>query len=254
MIPSLHKLPEFLILGAQKGGTTSLYRWLAEHPDFRSASTKEVHYFDNRYDQGLAWYRRHFPARWNRGAGTVTGEATPSYLFAPAVPGRVAETLPNARFVVLLRDPVKRAYSHYHHNVRMEREPRPFAQAVEEECAALDAAGPEPDETRFPRNAYVERGLYARQLERWFRHVDHERLMILFSEDLFARSAEMLARVAEFVGLAPRAWGDVGEERKAYNKYQYEPIDPAVAESLADWFRPHDEQLGALLDRPPAWR
>lgn len=255
IVSKFHPLPDFLILGTQKGGTTSLYRWLAEHPGFRAARTKEVHYFDNRFDRGTGWYRGHFPPLWRRGRGTITGEATPSYLFAPSVPARVAATLPHARFVVLLRDPVKRAYSHYHHNVRMEREPRSFADAVAEEVGALDAEPvPDGDEpSRFRRNAYVERGLYARQLERWEEAVGRDRLRVEFSERLFSAPTEVLTEIAEFLGLRPFAW-ERTETRRAHNRYPYDPIDPAVAAELAAWYRPHDDRLAARLGRALPWR
>ena len=256
MLARLHPLPDFLILGAQKGGTTSLFAWLSEHPDLRPASKKEVHFFDNNFERGEGWYRRHFPPRWRRRSGDRTGEATPSYLFAPRAPERVAALLPAARFVALLRDPVKRAYSHYHHNVRMNREPRPFEECVRAECAALDGDAPAETDRSFRRGAYVERGVYVDQLERWAAAVGRERLMVSFSDDLFRAPDRTLADVARFVGLAPHDFGAgaAKEGREARNKHPYAPLDRATAERLAAWFEPHDARLAAWLSRPVPWR
>ncbi|HLF41664.1 MAG TPA: sulfotransferase, partial [Acidimicrobiia bacterium] len=122
----LRPLPEFLIIGAQRCGTTSLYKYLAEHSQFRSATlkTKGVHFFDTRYDKGMAWYRAHFPSalyrswfRARHGADLVTGEASPYYLFHPQVPYRLAEHVPAVKLIVMLRDPIERTYSQWQHEL-----------------------------------------------------------------------------------------------------------------------------------------
>src|SRR5581483_4847486 len=104
-------LPDFVILGTQRGGTTSLYRWLVSHPDVAPAMKKEVHYFDDHYHHGLRWYRAHFPVRR---AGRITGESSPYMLFHPLAPERAAADLPDrTRFIVLLREPAESAISQY---------------------------------------------------------------------------------------------------------------------------------------------
>ena len=121
----LRLLPDFLIIGTQRGGTTSLYNYLVEHPGIGAASIKEVHFFDTpHFKQGLAWYRGHFPSAFQRyyverslKHGFVTGEASPYYLFHPHAPKRVAGLMPQMKLIVMLRNPVDRAYSHYHHEV-----------------------------------------------------------------------------------------------------------------------------------------
>ena len=105
-------LPSFLILGAQKAGTSSLYNYLRQHPSLRLPQKKEMHFFDLYYMRGLKWYARQFPAFvFNR--TKKTGEATPYYLFHPAVAERVATALPNVKLIALLRDPTVRAFAHF---------------------------------------------------------------------------------------------------------------------------------------------
>ena len=118
-------LPDFLIIGTQRGGTTSLYHYLQAHPCIRPASTKEVHFFDTKFHKGLAWYRGHFPTRIEQssvnrlhGHSLMTGEATALYLFHPHAPKRVAKALPFVKLIVLLRNPVDRALSHYYHAIK----------------------------------------------------------------------------------------------------------------------------------------
>ena len=135
--PKIGALPDFVIIGAQRSGTGRLYGLLTRHPDVERASVKEVHYFDrpDNFRRGIEWYRRRFPARRRGSQRHITGEATPSYLVDPPVPERIAEAVPEVRLIVLLRDPVARAYSHFHMAYRKGNETRSFEEAVEEEQA-----------------------------------------------------------------------------------------------------------------------
>src|SRR4051812_20031887 len=114
----LRGLPSVLIIGAQKSGTTSLSSYLVEHPDMLPSLRKEVHYFSFNYERGVNWYRAHFPYTHHLRRGALTLDATPYYLVHPLVAQRAAQLLPHAKLVVLLRNPVDRALSHYQHEVR----------------------------------------------------------------------------------------------------------------------------------------
>ena len=144
--------PDFLIVGAQRGGTTSLYHYLSAHPQISASVIKEIHYFDLYYGCGENWYKAHFaPPWWLNVRGALTGEATPYYLYTPAAAARVAALIPDVRLVVLLREPVRRAYSQYHMAVQQGTETYSFSEAVEREADRLQAErdtrlrqGPEP--------------------------------------------------------------------------------------------------------------
>ncbi|HEU4450782.1 MAG TPA: sulfotransferase domain-containing protein [Gaiellaceae bacterium] len=225
-------LPSFLVLGAQRAGTTTLFDHLLRHPDVRGPHAggdevewrrKEVHFFDERFWRGLDWYRSFFPLAASRriarlrGGDLVAGEATPYYLFHPLVPERVAKTIPEVGLIALLRDPVERAYSHYQMMRRTGREKLSFAEALaaEEErlASAVElAAGEEEgafgDDRRrrhhhHRHRAYFARGLYAEQLERWLAHFPREQLLVLLAEDLFARPSAVCEDVVAFLGLRP---------------------------------------------------
>jgi hypothetical protein len=110
--PVTGALPDFVIIGAQKCGTSSLYHLLTRHPHVERAATKELHFFDLLFDEGIEWYRQCFPPpKLKDGRRTIHGEATPGYLFHPLVPERMAEAVPQARLIALLRNPANRAYS-----------------------------------------------------------------------------------------------------------------------------------------------
>lgn len=237
-----------------KAGTTSFFTWLCAHPRIVPPRRKEIHFFDARYDRGLAWYRRCFPPIWSTPAGAVTGEATPKYLYHPDVPGRVARDLPGVRAIALLRDPVARALSHYHHAVRTGRERRPFAQAVGEEIEALRRAEGRAPFPPLARRAYVGRGIYAPQLRRWFDALGRERVLVLDAGAFFERPAEELERALDFLGLAHSPAVRRAALGSPRNRHSYPPEDPAVLAALRAFFEPWDEELGSLLGRPAPWR
>lgn len=257
----LRMLPSFVVVSVERGGTTSLYRYLTAHPCIGEAFRKEVHYFDMNFDRGTDWYRAHFPLRawsaWSRlrhGAG-IAGEASPYYLYHPHVPLRLARLLPEVRIVALVRNPVERAYSHYHLNVRQGKEDLPFEEALERENARLggeweklctDASYWSERHYQF---AYRGRGLYAERLEEWHRHFSAEQILVVRSEDLYADPASVVTRVFHHLGVPPHALTGY----KAYNQKPYPDLAPETRRRLAEFFAPHNERLYALLGRDLEW-
>jgi hypothetical protein len=239
-------LPDFVVIGTQKGGTSFFYRLLAEHPLVREAAAKELHFFDNKFSEGVGWYRRCF-SKGKRvfGQRTITGEASPSYLFDPQVPERMAQIIPDARLIALLRNPVDRAYSHYQMEVRRGKEARSFEEATQEEMSWAEGEG----NTVDVRYAYLRRGLYAKQLERFSFFANRDRLLVVKSENLFTRRLEVLEDVLRFLRLAPFESTLASPAGRA----TYEPMDPATRRRLERFFAPHNERLYALLSTDFGW-
>ena len=261
MLRHLHRKPDFLIIGAQKAGTTSLHEHLCAHPRVAGAPEKEVHYFDNQHARGAQWYLSRFPSRARlflrglRAGGRVAcGESTPMYLFHPLAPQRIAELLPDARLIVLLRDPVQRAYSHYRHNRREGWEPLPFEEAIAREPErlqpALDSLRADPDrlDTRLHAFSYLARGRYLEQLLRYEALFPRERILILSSEEYFSDPQRVYAETLRFLGLPPFAL-----PAPALNRGDGADLAPATRERLREYFRPHNEALFAHLGRRFAW-
>ena len=202
-LAGLRGTPSFMVIGAQRSGTSSLYRYLAAHPEGRPSVRKETEYFTRSYGEGPTWYRSHFTLR----RSGCSFEATPDYLFHPLAPARVATDLPTCRLVVLLREPAARARSHWQHMTRIGFEQLSFADALDAESERIDTdlarleAGAPVVEGPLLRYSYRARGFYAEQLERWQVLFPPEQLLVLRSEDLFADPAATLARVEQFVGL-----------------------------------------------------
>jgi Sulfotransferase domain len=254
-------LPDFLILGAQKAGTTALYAYLREHPALTGPAWKEVSFFDRHFWRGEAWYRGNFPnklylraVRARAGVDAIVGEASPSYVFHPQAPERVAAFAPAARLIVLVRNPVDRALSHYHHEVALGREPLPFEQALDDEAIRMEGELERMRDPRYFSHAwwnftYQGRGRYAEQLERWLEHFPHEQLLVIPSEDLLQRPRETYAHVLDFLGAPPH-------ELAAYPRIferEYPPMEPATRDRLREHFAEPNRRLYKLLGRDLGW-
>jgi Sulfotransferase domain len=256
-------LPDFVIPGAAKAGTTSLYGWLSQHPFVRPASQKEVHYFDYSYYRGDDWYRSHFPLERDRiafqaehGRPFLTGEASPSYITHDWAPERLAGRLPEVKLLITLRNPVDRAYSQYQMTRREEQEPfESFMEAVEAEEARL---APELARTRVDRRysswwigcwSYKMRSRYAEQLERWLELFPREQFHILTLEELASDPQGTLDRVHEFLGLPSHRYEDLEPLHTA----TYGAITPEVRSWLTEYFRPHNQRLYELVGRDLGW-
>ena len=175
-------VPGFLLIGAQKAGTTGLYEALATLPGVGSPSAKEVHYFDQKVLRPSSWYFAHF---WGS-HGLLWGEASPEYLDTPDVPTRVQALLPDVKLIVSLRDPVARAVSHYHHSVDFGYEHRTLEAAVADELR-LEAAGAWDSTMDRMRFGYLARSRYAGSLASWLELVSHDRLLVVVAEERPAR-------------------------------------------------------------------
>lgn len=255
-------MPHFIIIGGQRCGTTSLYEYLKKHPCIFSALVREVHFFDDNFAKGVSWYRAHFPTLLYRNyiksirkQDFVTGEASPYYLFHPHAPKRVHETIPRVKLIVLLRDPIDRAYSHYHHEVRLGFENLSFKEAIKKERerlrGQLEKIANNDNYVSFNHNhySYVSRGIYVDQLKIWMRFFPRKQILILKSEDLFDNPSRNFDSVTDFLQL-PK-W-----QLKEYRKYHvghYTKMGATIRKQLLDFFEPHNQRLFDYLKMDFGW-
>jgi hypothetical protein len=245
--------PDFVIIGAQRSGTTSLHAYLAAHPRVEAPNSKELHFLTDRFQRGREWYLGQFPEAIP--CDHLTGEATPYALFHPQAPGRLRAIAPHAKVIVLLRNPVERAYSHYEMERARANEPLDFASAIAAEAERL--GGEEERLTHDPlyvswahkHRSYLARGDYAPQLLRWFKTFPPEQMLIVRSEELYERTAESFATVAAFLGI------DSGTEVSfgVHNRGSGAAIDPLIRDQLVEHFRSLNADLAKLLGWDPGW-
>ncbi len=249
---TLKQGPDFIFIGGQKCGSTSMYNYLIEHPKILPATKKQVHFFDRYFDKGIDWYLAQFPAIRQ---DDITGEATPSYLFHPLVPQLVSKFLPEVKLIVVLRNPVDRLISHYNMLLRKNTESLSLeaALACEIERTQFDwnkiIMGETYDYKTYNRYSYLSRGIYVEQLKRWMTLVAKEQFIILTSEEFFRSPATILNQVFEFLGLSHYQL----DEYIPYGKAVYPAISQSIRHTLAEFYRPYNQQLEEYLGMSFHW-
>jgi hypothetical protein len=256
-------VPDFLVIGAQKSGTSSLLEYLVRHGSYLRPLLKDVYFFDKDYHRGLDWYLSFYPdlaakraAERRVGGRVVTGESATHYLLHPWSPARVRETFPDIRLIVLLRDPVQRALSHYYHNRRSGAETVDTALdafLMEEERIAADYNRMQADSGFYSRSvatySYLARGRYAEQLQRWFRQFPREQILIMCSERFFADTDMQFRSICRFIGIAERsleAYPAAGQGRRRGG-------DEKAITLAQEYFTPYNEALYGLLGERYDW-
>ena len=239
--------PDFLIIGTERGGTSSLYSYLLTEKSARivGALRKEIHFFDQNYTKGWTWYLAHFPVRND---DILSGEASPHYYFFEEAAERVARVLPNASVIILLRNPIDRAYSHYQHEVELGYEKMSFEDAISREFNMsngdwrrknLRANGT----SQYVHFSYLSKGLYVEQMKWWLERIPRERFLILKSESFFNNPGQVLSEVLQFLKLPPT-------DRSAFTKYNeghYGPMGQEMRSRLKAFYEPYNRQLSELL-------
>ena len=246
-------LPTFIVAGAQKGGTTTLHAMIERHPEVFVTRPKEIHYFDRHYAKGLEWYSSMFqPGPGQR----AWGESTPLYMYEPLARRRMCRDLPDARLILILRDPVARAYSHYWMNRSKGVEDiETFEEAVRIEAERRAASS----RRIAARYAYLDRGLYIDQLNALEASYGRERLHVLLLSDLTASTTLRLTEVFTFLGVDPTMAVDIpllhqksfrkGATASTVTSATYPPLEPATADRLREYFAEPNERLSAWLGR-----
>lgn len=234
-------LPDFLIVGAQKCGTTTLHYALGKHPEIFMSAPKELDFFedDDNYARGIDWYASFFQrSRF----GQVVGEASPEYFHYDHVPARIAKALPQVKIIVLFRNPVDRAYSGYWHSVRVARETLSFETAVQIERERIQAS---PHNMKF--YSYTHRSEYARQLRPYLELLSASQLLVVISEEYFDDPHREMKRITEFLGVHcdVQLFGNVhGVVRNAGYT-----VRSATAQKLYPSVRRHFPNLARVLNR-----
>jgi hypothetical protein len=262
MTAAYRTLPDFLIVGEAKAGTTTLYDLLSRHPQVAPAAMKEVHFFDLRFSRGVEWYRAQFPLSYRvrggyegPGARLCTGEASPYYMLHPHAPRRIKALLPHVRLIVLVRNPIERAYSHYHHETRAGRESLSFEEAIDREPERLAGerermlADEHYSSAPYRRNSYLRRGQYADQIDALHALFDPRQVLVVCSEELFKSPHKAYGEVISFLGLP--AVNKTAIRRQ--NSGSYAPMSAATRSRLVAYFEPHNQRLYQLLDRDLRW-
>lgn len=236
----LRRLPDFIIIGAQKSGTSSLYYYLSQHPSLTLSVTKEVHYYNyyRRQGKNLSWYKSFFPLKI-KSVNKKTGEASPYYLFDEGAAEQIKRDIPNVKLIALLRNPIDRAYSAYNMNVtRGNRQiPRTFEQAIANQNLSMEAS-----------EVYLLRGNYAEHIKKWLKHFRREQFLFIKSEEFFNDPRSTLQKVYNFLEIDENypdnlsaqeigAYSELSTQTRARLENYYARPNRELAELLGDEFQ-----------------
>ena len=260
----LHVLPDFYLIGAQKCGTSALYDYLVQHPCIHPCSTKEPRFFDKYFNRGINWYKTCYSYTLKKNIEQkifhrkfLTGEATERYLEHPHVSKRIKKTTPNAKFIVLLRNPIDRAYSHYNMRYKSKKEKLSFENAIESEKNRTENEFKKmlDDENYYSKDyfhhSYLDRGIYIDKLKRWMEVFPKEQFLIIQSEEFLENSSKIYYNVLDFLKLDK--WEPDSFTLYKKRKIIDDKISTDLRKYLLDFFEPHNEELFNLINKKFDW-
>ena len=262
----LRNMPDFIIIGAGRAGTTSLYSYLIQHPLIAAAltdnneSVADLHFFEYIISNSIQWYRSHFPILFSKSNkhknSFITGEYTSTYMYHPDVPKRIFNLLPKIKLIVILRNPIDKAYSTYQQQFRFGEYTTSFEDTINAEFRRIDLNKDFPelnsnnyDFENFVAQNIIRHGVYADYLETWLKIFDRKQILILNSDDLKKSTKETLRRVFNFLNVSNYDIKDTSQ----VNVGKYPTINKITRKKLIEFFKPHNQRLNKLLDTEFNW-
>jgi tetratricopeptide (TPR) repeat protein len=239
------KAPDFIIVGATKCGTTSLFVYLNQHPQVLSPHKKEINFFNRNFEMGVPWYLAHFPAIADADE-FITGEASPIYLYDEQVIQRVKQLFPETKLIVMLRNPLDRTISEYYHAVNHGLENRSFIEIIEFEKELLAT---QPRSKVMQNFGYLLNSIYVEKVAKWMTNFPTENILIIESESFFKEAKVIMAKTWDFLDLPHIAY----EQDIHHNIGSYPPVTPEIKQKLQEFFIPYNQELEQYLDRKFNW-
>ena len=252
-------IPDFLVIGAKRCGTTSLYQHLPEHPCISKSPYDNMGFFNDNFHLGVNWYKSFFPTTFTRDkikskfGGFLAFDVTTKYMEEESTANNVYQTKPNMKIIIILRNPVDRAYSQYHLSVRQTAERRSFEDVVEENMNRLNKESHEHYEIK-PRfsakeDNYLKKGLYALQLRYWLKIFPRENILTVSTEEFESNQQIIYNKIFEFLNISKFEV----KNTKKMEKGNYPPIKSETRNLLLDYFRPHNHELFELINMEFDW-
>ena len=257
--------PTFIIIGAGRSGTTALCDYLTKNKDGFEASTKELHFFDEYFDKGIKWYRGNFPTIFHKfylenilHRKIIAGEATAAYLHNPLVAKRVASTIPDVKLIVILRNPVDRAHSHYRRRFERGGENNSFENVMEKGLTYLQQKKDKEVLDKVPQqylsHSYISRGLYYEQLKIWTKYFPKSQIFLIKSEDFFDDPLSVLHKVYKFLGKKNINLKNISNLKINKNIGGYNvKLDQNLRRKLTNFYKPHNEKLNKFWNVDFSW-
>ena len=254
-----HALPDYLIIGAAKSGTSSLYEYLNHHPSIIPCVVKEPNYFTVYYDRGLDWYKSCFPFKIQKiitqGQKFIVGEATARYYWYPFATERAHSVVPEAKIILLLRNPIDRSYSHYKMRFNNRKVKQSFEEEIRDELKNLEGEWEKMlnDKSyfsfKFNSNGYLSKGLYINYIKKWFEFYPKNQILVIKAEDFFSDPEKITNETLEFLGMRPLKLKKYEIMRKGLESQ----LKPETRQKLVEYFKPYNQHLYKFLERDFGW-
>ena len=254
----LRVLPDLIVIGVVRSGTTSLYHYLSQHPSIVKSTYDELGYFDSNYKLGLNWYKSFFPSIFEKkkviqkNKKFMTYDVTPFYIYHEKAPQRIHQILPNSKLIVILRNPIDRSYSNYcMGDPREKRKKKTFEEVIVDEKKILNKINKNnvDEYYNFVHTSMLARGFYAEQLENWYKIFSKDQILIIKSEEFATETNKIMNNIFDFLGLSHY---DIPDNSKK-NKLHYEVMKKETRIDLIEFFRPYNEKLYSLIGRNFNW-
>jgi len=244
--------PDFIIIGVQKAGTTTLYDYITQHPSVLSAFRKETKYFDLYYDKSFSWYKAFFPFK---SENYITGEATPDYFFYKEIPHRIKQLLPTTKFIVLLRNPVERTISQYNYNMDREVENLPLETALKQESSRMEANFEIKLSSGYVSNSfrefsYINRGMYARQLNFWLKYFPIKQFFFCSTGQMKNDTTKTINDIYEFLNLEKINSIRPAQKNASKNKVKF---NTELSVKLKETFNTENKELYKMIGKRFSW-
>ena len=246
-------LPDFIIVGTVRSGSTSLYYNICEHPSVLSAAYDEIGFFDSNYHLGINWYRSMFPTikemeNVERKTGfAITGEDTPFYLWKEEAAKRIFEMNGDTKIIGIFRNPVDRAYSNYNLAVRSKTEKLTFEEAIDEEIGFLKNHSFR--ESVDNKRSYLAKGIYENQIKIWFELFPREQIHLLSTEDMQKNPEETLQKTFRFLEIPDYIIKNPQKQKAA----EYKKMNNETREKLVDFYKQHNERFFKTIQKKYDW-
>jgi tetratricopeptide (TPR) repeat protein len=237
--------PDFIIIGATKCGTTSLFTYLNQNPQVLAPHKKEINFFNDNFNLGVSWYLAHFPAIADL-SEFVTGEASPFYIYDQQVITRVKQLFPDVKLIAMLRNPIDRTISEYYHAVNRGLEKRTLDELIDLEKKRLIISSRNKALEKF---GYLLNSIYVEKIAQWMNEFPAENILIIKSESFFVDTATVMQEVCQFLGISAPTL----EEHIAHNVGTYPPVSADIRQKLQDFFLPYNQELEQYLGRKFNW-
>lgn len=253
-------LPDLIVIGVGRGGTTSLYHYLDQHKCISKSAYDEIGYFDDNYNLGINWYRSMFPTIFHKKkiiskyGKFLTYEVTPWYIRRPWIIERIHDILPTVKIIAVLRNPVDRTYSHYHMAKRNQIISNSFDKIIDSDINFLNNSKNIQNFNNeyykeIVQNSFLARGFYAEQLENWFKVFPREQILIISSEELAENTQSTLDLIFKFLNLKPQKIPNL----KKMNVAKYPPMSVKTRNKLNKFFQNYNENLFELVGKRFSW-